>query len=769
MSGESPGRVTAFGGLLGVLVGAISGGPAAWSARIPARGDLPDFFWPMKAYTAARWAAGEIPLWNPLAGCGEPWLAQLQSGVLYPGDLPFLLGMPWGALLAITLHLAFASAGMARWLDSLGSSRPASLAGGVVYAGAGAFLSLFPYYNNACAAAWLPWIFVGARRLVSGGGLAGFALPVALAFLAGEPSVALAGAAAALGLAALTWSEGTGVPSIRPGRAAARAALGLGLAFALTAAASLPFLELVVRTGRISNASPEEAMARPVGSGALADLVAPPTPAATRTPAGERGGYLASLALGPLALLLVAGAAAGFPGRPRLLLGLLGLAVIGLLLALGSRGALAPLLYRTGLLRGLRFPGRWFLLTHLGLAVAAGAGLDGFLYGRFRVCARPEDDGFARERAWVGRAWIGAGLTVCVVVLLAVAALGSLRDRDPGRARLAFGALGAAVLLLALRGRTGLGAPATGYLVVALLVATLPATARDPLEAVPAAALRSSTEEVRRMFGSAPGRLLVDTLDARAVVGYAMPGGAWAPTTPLKERVLLAGYTNLDAGIPAATSGSPLQSLLRLALLHDSLAGRIPDSILRLCDARLVVSPSPPPRSTRGPAGRGPGVYAYNLAGPLGRAFFARGGRVAADEVVIAALTRPGFDPEDLALFADDPGPIPPPRSGKGFSALRFVRDLAEETEISTVSSEPASVVLTRSWDPGWRVEVDGLPVRAVRTDLFFIGFTVPAGEHRVVLRYRPLSFRVGAALSVISAVILAGLLLAGGPEPRLP
>ena len=78
---------------------------------VPALIDLPDFFWPMKAYTAARWAAGSVPLWNPLSGCGEPWLAQLQTGVFYPGDFAFFLPWPHGPLAAILLHLVVASAG----------------------------------------------------------------------------------------------------------------------------------------------------------------------------------------------------------------------------------------------------------------------------------------------------------------------------------------------------------------------------------------------------------------------------------------------------------------------------------------------------------------------------------------------------------------------------------------------------------------------------------------------------------------------------------
>ena len=109
----------------------------------------------MKAYTAARWPSG-APLWNPLSGCGEPWLAQLQTGVFYPGDLPFLLPGAWGPLLGIAIHIVIASSGTAAWLFALGTSRAGALLGAAVFAGGGAFLSLALVYNS------LP---VGVRRL----------------------------------------------------------------------------------------------------------------------------------------------------------------------------------------------------------------------------------------------------------------------------------------------------------------------------------------------------------------------------------------------------------------------------------------------------------------------------------------------------------------------------------------------------------------------------------------------------------------------------
>ncbi|MBK6405200.1 MAG: hypothetical protein IPF66_09260 [Holophagales bacterium] len=442
--GEKAARSVALrGAAVGLLLAGALLGPALANGGVPARGDLPDFFWPMKAYTAERWANHEIPLWNPLSGAGEPWLAQLQSGALYPGDLPFLLGWREGALLGIALHLVLAAAGMAFWIWELGASRSAALLAGGLYAGGGAFLSLVPVYNNACTAAWLPWLFAGARRIIVGRSRgAGFAVSVAGAFLAGEPAIAATGSAAAIGLALFGGAEGE-APAARQGlgRIAPRVAAALLAGVALAGAALLPFGALLQSSERRARTTREEALARAVGPSDLADLVSAPRPEATRVESRGRGGYLVTLALGPLPLLLAAGAGAGLPGRRRLLGGLALLAGTGVLLSLGTAGLLAPVLFDTGIFSGIRYPARWFILPHLAIALAAGAGLDGWLWGRFGR-AEPEgsavaDGEEARDASARSRVALVA-LAGGIAVVLLVAALAWFHpdarvSRDQGR------------------------------------------------------------------------------------------------------------------------------------------------------------------------------------------------------------------------------------------------------------------------------------------------------------------------------------------------
>src|SRR5262245_26087457 len=62
--------------------------------NIPTYRDLLFFTWPLKHFLHDRLLRGEFPLWNPLLLMGAPYLANLQSGALYPPSVLLLLPLP---------------------------------------------------------------------------------------------------------------------------------------------------------------------------------------------------------------------------------------------------------------------------------------------------------------------------------------------------------------------------------------------------------------------------------------------------------------------------------------------------------------------------------------------------------------------------------------------------------------------------------------------------------------------------------------------------
>ncbi|HSM51783.1 MAG TPA: hypothetical protein VLA75_10300 [Thermoanaerobaculia bacterium] len=161
--------------------------PALLGARTLFQRDVFVTHLPLKAIGAAALAAGEIPAVAPAWALGQPFRGDPNALPFYPGNLLYLLLPFWSAFnLHYLLHWLLALFGMRRLAGELGQSPMASLLAGLTYAGSGYLLSLLTFYNLLTVAAWWPWAMAGLAR---GGrrGLAGAALAIGLAALGGEP------------------------------------------------------------------------------------------------------------------------------------------------------------------------------------------------------------------------------------------------------------------------------------------------------------------------------------------------------------------------------------------------------------------------------------------------------------------------------------------------------------------------------------------------------------------------------------------------------
>jgi hypothetical protein len=89
---------------------------------------------------------------------------------------------------------------------------------------------------------------------------------------------------------------------------------------------------------------------------------------------------------------------------------------------------------------------------------------------------------------------------------------------------------------------------------------------------------------------------------------------------------------------------------------------------------------------------------------------------------------------------------------------VTVTRDEPQRVELTAVLRSPGLVVISDMYYPGWHVTVDGRPAEILRTNRAMRGVALPAGIHRLVFRYDPLSFRLGSALSLIGLTALAAL-----------
>ncbi len=129
--------------------------------RVLASGDILHYFYPYRDYAAAALRDGRIPLWNPFIFMGAPFLANPQSGVLYPLHWP----LSW---LAVTKQIYW-SAALHTWLLGLGGyallrrwgyGPVPALVCGLVLSGSGFVGGLIGHINQLNGAAWLPWVIL---------------------------------------------------------------------------------------------------------------------------------------------------------------------------------------------------------------------------------------------------------------------------------------------------------------------------------------------------------------------------------------------------------------------------------------------------------------------------------------------------------------------------------------------------------------------------------------------------------------------------------
>lgn len=106
----------------------------------------------------------------------------------------------------------------------------------------------------------------------------------------------------------------------------------------------------------------------------------------------------------------------------------------------------------------------------------------------------------------------------------------------------------------------------------------------------------------------------------------------------------------------------------------------------------------------------------------------------------------------------------PIPNSGLAFdpAALpRIDKYTGSEVILHAKTTAPGYLVLADSYFPGWIAQIDGQDTVIYRADGNFRSIAVPAGEHTVRFKYSPVSFRVGAVLSLLAVIAVMLTLVA--------
>ena len=209
-----------------------------WDAVLESWGDL--------VYARKALAAGSVPLWNPHERGGYPFLADPQTGVLYPLNwIVYVAGSlfgdgHWLALLRPILHYAVAGMGMHALLGWLGFALPSRWVGSTAFVLAGR-VAKSKDSAGLWSPVWLPWVMLAVYLCVRRPSLrSGMILAVvtSFAFYSGyPPNVFRIYVAAAVVGVVLLWEAS---------KAAERARVHIGRVGAAVAAAAVVSLLLML-------------------------------------------------------------------------------------------------------------------------------------------------------------------------------------------------------------------------------------------------------------------------------------------------------------------------------------------------------------------------------------------------------------------------------------------------------------------------------------------------------------------------------------------
>lgn len=704
---------------------------------VQASRDLYALSFPDTAYLVERWAKGEVPLWQPHARLGQPFLALLYTQVLYPPRI--LAGLVFGPVRGPNamhlFHALLAFAGTYLAARRLRLVRPAAFVAAAPFAFAPFFSELAQNLSFASSAAWagfILWAALGLRRRPTLASAALVAMMLGASALAGAPEMVLWESGLALAVAASARSRRAAFPL---------AVLACGWAVLLGLAVLLPAAEL------------SQAWTRPgeAASGALEWSLSWPQLVAFFVPDADlprQGGYwggadqrfLFSLFLGVVPVALAALAVTR--RKARWLVIFLGVALV---LALGKHQFVSEWILAVPPFRLFRYPAKYALAAVFALSVLGGVGAQSAI-------AR------ARRHLRFLLPWV-AGLVGVAFGLWGAARLFEVREG------FSMGTRWTLDVALVLAATVVLGRRRTGPALAMLVAFELWLVPHEVWPRLSARVLETPSPIAATLraqhVGRASIRVDLDDSDVPWCTPWDEDPDA-GDEIVLHSRERLSGMRFVEEGL-RATGGYGFRDPWRLGA-----AFRQGGTAYALAGVTHFVRNSfedPPVAAVPSPT-KFPDVFTFRWVRAFPRGWLVHRVSVASDDGALAALRGPEARFRTEALVPTG-APLEGATSEGCVDSVETLEERPEHIIQRVNACGPGLVVLADQDFPGWRVEVSGAPATVERADYFLRGVRVPAGHSEVHWRYRPLSFLVGGWTSLLAWLVALGLTLAQAAASR--
>lgn len=700
--------------------------------------DFGFFAYPLAHYQGECFWRGELPLWNPYNNCGLPFLAQWNVMALYPPALIYiLLPLKWSLGFFCLLHLFWAGLGMfflaRRWT---GNSTAGALAG-LVFAFNGFSLNLLMWPSHIATFSWVPWVILALESAWCEGGrkVAVAALVGALQMLAGGPETILFTWLLAGSLLLVQCGQSFGA---RSGAPIGRFALIVVLVAGLAAVQLLPFLDLASHSQRHEGyadsrwAMPASGWANffvPMAFGSL-------TKSGLFFQDGQywTSSYYLGLCVMVLALLGIGRARIGWVRW------LIGAGLVAYILGVGDSNFISHALRRAiPQLSYVTYPVKFVAVLVFVIPLLAAAGLT-----HWQEIARDKN---ASRLSLVWGAGAVALLVVGVLVWASQSPVAGENVSDTthnGIFRLVYLAAGCGVLFAMSRAGSPRWVP---LLLFAMCWIDMRTHEPQQNPSVPTWVYEPGLAREKLAMNPQPtlgqSRVMVSPM---AELGFLQ----FTTSDPINNFVVKRlGYfadCNVLDVVPKVNgffSIYPLEGGELNALLYLSTNTCSPG----LADFMGVSHVTKPEQYVEWDERK---TFLPVITAGQTPEFLA-------DSPALGRMLRADFDPRKVVFLPPEAKAL---LHGTNFSAGNITSPVvtAQRLSVDTEGAASMMVVLAQTYYHCWQAEVDGHPAPLLRANYAFQAVEVPAGKHRVVLRYHDRAFVKGLGLTVVALVACLGI-----------
>jgi hypothetical protein len=175
-----------------------------------------------------------------------------------------------------------------------------------------------------------------------------------------------------------------------------------------------------------------------------------------------------------------------------------------------------------------------------------------------------------------------------------------------------------------------------------------------------------------------------------------------------------------------------------------------------LMNVKYIITNTPDSSAAIGLVYNGRDMKVYGNRFLLPRAFFVNRYEVADGLTILNKIKDMAFNPRDVMYFMEDPKISVEPANPAAVADI--VHYGIQDLEMNVRTGGNNLLFLSEAYYPvGWKAFLDGKEIPIYRADYLFRAVVVPAGQHKLVMKFEPKGFYLGKNLSLAANILVLG------------